>query len=297
MPLSARFSHIVFPHELARRHLVNVATLSESGTSLREPTRSLPMDERRFVTWLFAQAGLDAHAYRPETLARRLGACFRALRVTSSLEARQLLERFPAQISVALDVMLVGVTSFFRDPAVFDMLSKLVFPNLAKPRGGLYVWSAGCSDGAELYSVAMLLQASDLLTKSYLLGTDCREDAIAKAKRGVYVEAALSEVPLELRQRCFTRLDSNYQVARELRNSVRWRVANVLSANEPGLWDVVMFRNTAIYLRTNVIPALWQQLEASLRPGGILVLGKAERPIGATRLQPCGSCLYRKTRR
>lgn len=294
MPLSSRFSHIVFPHELARRHLVNVAMLGEPRSSSCETRHTWQDDEFRFVSWLFEQAHLDASEYRVEALARRLTACFRLLRVSTADEARQMLERVPGQIASALDTMLVGVTSFFRDPAIFDMLYHQAIPQLFNGQGGHYVWSAGCSDGAELYTLAMLFHERDLLRQTYLLGTDCRSEAIARAKRGIYPESALRDTPPDFCRKWFTRQGNTFEISRELRTMVRWRTSSVLSECEPGLWDLILFRNTAIYFHPKVIPSLWKRLEAALRPGGILVLGRAERPMGATRLHPIGACMYRK---
>jgi chemotaxis protein methyltransferase CheR/two-component system CheB/CheR fusion protein len=73
-------------------------------------------------------------------------------------------------------------------------------------------------------------------------------------------------------------------------------MADLLQVQEPGVWDVVLCRNTTMYMRTEAVNPLWEKLEMLLRPGGILVLGKAERPLGVNRLTPVGPCLYRRNR-
>jgi chemotaxis protein methyltransferase CheR len=190
--------------------------------------------------------------------------------------------------------MLIGVTSFFRDPRVFDELAESVLPRLMANRGAVYAWSAGCSDGAELYSLAMLLESQGWLEKSYLLGTDCRPVALELAKLARYEPAAVKHVSAEMRARFFAPAGDAWQVCPGLRRAVRWRQANLLDGLEPGLWDMIFFRNTAIYLRPEVSDRLWRQLESALRPGGVLVLGKAERPTGARRLEPIAPCIYQR---
>src|SRR5215213_5073991 len=138
-------------------------------------------EERSFVQWIFSGAGLDASLYRPESLRRRLPACLRALRVTSVREARRALQENRTLRPVALSTLLIGVTSFFRDSAVFSTLASRILPTIADKRGGLRAWSAGCSDGLELYSLAIVLAEFGLLGRSRLLGTDCRDDAVAHA--------------------------------------------------------------------------------------------------------------------
>jgi chemotaxis protein methyltransferase CheR len=293
---ASHLRHIVFPREIAARRVINVAQQLPSGI-VNEREAELPALEGQFLEWLFAAAGLCASDYRPETLMRRLPACLRMLHVSSVLGAQAVLARTPQLIPRAVDVMLVGVTSFFRDCEVFAELAGNWLPKLAEARGGITVWSVGCSDGAELYSIAMLLAERGLLSKSYLVGTDCRTAAIAHARAGRYSQQAIAGVPTELRERYFMRVGGAWEVTRELRAATRWHEANVLARHAPGTWDVILCRNTSIYVRTAVAHRLWQKLEASLRVGGLLVLGKAERPISATRLQVEAPCIFCKTRR
>lgn len=288
--------HVVFPREVAARRVINVA-LQPATNWLAHREADLPQYEGAFLLWLFAQAGLDASDYRSESLLRRLPACLRMLHVASVEEARGVLERTPALVPKAVDVMLIGVTSFFRDPSVFEQLSQQVLPQLGALRGGVNVWCAGCSDGAEVYTMAMVLAELGLLEKSYLLGTDCRVEAIDKVRGGRYSESAIASVPTDLRERYFVREGQQWQACKTLRRHVRARQANVLSHRETGLWDIVLCRNTSIYLRAPAAHKLWQQMETSLRVGGYLVLGKAERPLTATRLQGYAPCIFRKVRR
>jgi chemotaxis methyl-accepting protein methylase len=89
--------------------------------------------------------------------------------------------------------------------------------------------------------------------------------------------------------------DQSSYVARDaLRRAARWRWANVLAAPEPGPWDLVLCRNLAIYLQPDAVARLWAGLAAVVRPGGLLVSGKAERPVGQADLEPEGPCIYRR---
>jgi chemotaxis methyl-accepting protein methylase len=247
-----------------------------------------------FVNWLFRQAGLSAAHYRPETLRRRLPACLRNLRVRSTEQARQLLERSPGLVPAAVSALLVGVTTFFRDREPFERLRTLL-RELARGRPGLHVWSAGCSDGSELYSVALILAEAGLLG-GYLLGTDCRPDALRTARAGQYDTAAIRGVPQELLRRFFAFRDGRWEIDPSLRRAVRWRAGDVLTTPEPGAWDLILFRNAAMYMKAEAAYPLWVRFEHALRPGGLLVLGKAERPVGASRLTCVGPCLYRRSR-
>src|SRR5687767_31170 len=117
---------------------------------------SMEPDAGDFFRLLFAQAGMEMMPYHPRTLSRRLAACMRRLHVRTVFDARRKLYSNPELTQLLLNVVLLGVTEFRRDPAVFHSIQHLVLPDvlsIAHPR----IWSAGCSDGQELYSVAMLL--------------------------------------------------------------------------------------------------------------------------------------------
>ena len=101
----------------------------------------------------------------------------------------------------AVSSLLIGVTEFFREPAVFDFLRTQVLPVLAGGNRRLRIWSAACSSGAELYSMAILLSETGLLERSYLLGTDCRGDAIERARLGLYDATALKLVQAATRDK------------------------------------------------------------------------------------------------
>jgi chemotaxis methyl-accepting protein methylase len=216
------------------------------------------------------------------------------LRVADVGDARQLLERDRRKVQVAISALVIGVTSFFRDDHVFNDIATTVLPALPKPPNRCRIWSVGCSDGEELYSVAMLLSEAGLLASADVLGTDCRASAVAHARDGLYDATALTRIPRQWWEKYFVHEGARLRVAPQLRSAVHWRVADASQICEPGAWDVVLCRNMAMYMRANVAAALWRRFEAALRPGGFLILGKAERPIGTQRLSPLASCIYRR---
>jgi chemotaxis protein methyltransferase CheR len=322
-----RCRHVVFPAAAPRRAL-NVGRATAAGgapgassTPAMPPNADSPDraghpadDDDAFVTWLFSRAGLDARAYRRECLRRRVPACLRTLRAKSIADARRLVWCNPGLVPAAVGTMLIGVTSFFRDPAVFGPLGRDLLPALAAPGRPLRVWSAACSDGAELYSVAMLLAESNLLHRCTLLGTDCRREAVARAAAGVYDDAACRSVPPDLLGRYLESVGPDRppgsaddgpavgpparRVRLWLRDAATWRCADMLHAPEPGPWDLVLCRNLAMYLRPAAAARLWRGLARVVRPGGLLVVGRAERVSGAAaaagRFAPAGPCVYRR---
>lgn len=295
MAISSQLRHVVFPRS---RHSppLDLTPVARGGHDERVHD-VLSLEAAGFLRWLFERAGLDHRLYRPETLARRLAPCLRHLRARSFAHARQLVEEQPRLLTAAIEVMLVGVTSFFRDPDVFEWLAAEGLPALAEARGPrLYVYSAGCSDGAELYSVALQLAEAGRLKDSYLFGSDCRPEAIARARLGIYDANSLRGVSASRLLRHFVRSHGRWQLLPSIRLSVRWGVSDLSRGIEPGAWDLILFRNTAMYFRPQPLAELWPRFENALRPGGLLVLGRAERPSGTKRLFPVRPCVYRRER-
>ncbi len=249
----------------------------------------------QFADWVLSQAKLDPRVYRSRVFARRLPSCLRILNVSSPAAARARLEERSELLPVVLSTLLIGVTGFFRDAPVFEDFRAVVLPRLIahpwKPR----VWSAACSSGAELYSIAILLDEAGLLDGATLLGTDCRDDAIAEARAATYGRPVTDTLSASGATRYFTPLEGQrVRAVARLRSAVSWKAADLHVKAEPGPWDVVLWRNAAIYIEPAAAERIYRQLAGTLVPGGFLVVGKAERPPFDIGLVQAGHCLYRK---
>ncbi len=172
----------------------------------------------------------------------------------------------------------VSVSGLFRDREQFELLERELLPPLVASGRRLRVWSAGCADGAELYSVASVLDRLGALERTLLLGSDLLDENLEEARRGVYGDAA---VPDRLRAR------------------VRWERRDLVREGPPsGRWDVVFCRNVAIYLTREARDALHATLAAAVRPSGVLLVGRSEwvpRPAELG-LEQAGPHAYRRPR-
>lgn len=263
---------------------------------MREPDEELEPEMAVLFGWLCERAGVRADDYRRSVFRRRAAACLRAVRCKSYAEALALGQRDPAQADRLLDAMLVGVTSFFRDPAVFVALRRrLAEWGTESETGGpsRSVLSVGCSDGAELYTCAMLLDSLGLLDRARLLGVDCRPGAIRAARAGEYRNHALDGLDEEAVGACFERRGGRVRVREHLRAACDWSVADAFADHGPASHDVVLCRNLAIYLSPEGGARLWRHAAGLTRPGGLLVVGKAERPP-ADLFWRVGPCLYER---
>lgn len=253
----------------------------------------LENDSVFFFEKLCGAWGLSASRYRDSIFARRQAACLRSLRAASPGDGARLIGTDSEASERALGAVMIGVTEFFRDPAVFEALRPMLggLRRVAEPLRAL---SIGCSDGSELYSLAILLAEEGMLSDAWLHGVDCRPAAIRSAMAGVYTAAALDALAPALRARYF----QDHRIT--LRDHCRWSVGDAFNlppeVDAPGTRDLVLCRNLAIYLNLESAAELWGRCVAQLRPGGLLVTGKAERPPGRIRsdLERVGPCIYRR---
>lgn len=275
----ARFQHVLF------RGITSIRGERKKAASTPGPLLlpSLPQPEPSgdattlFLRRILMQAGLNPLLYRTAPLVRRLPACLRALRVETCSAAERLLAAKPALLPQALESLLIGTTELFRDPAVFAQLEERVLPKLLQRPARPRVWSAGCSEGAELYSVAILLAKLGGLKGSHLLGSDFRPAAIERAKRGVYLPGERA-LPVTASGHWQELADGRITMSHELREALRWEESDLLDARALGTWDLILCRNLAIYLEPVAAEVLWMRLAEALAPGGFLIVGKAEKP-------------------
>ena len=202
----------------------------------------------------------------------------------ASASATDLLDRLRSSDSEceSLTERLVGgETGFFRCPAAFDSLAKVVIPELqarkaAEHPHNLRVWSAGCATGEEPYSIAMsvceAVNCSAGAWKVYIVGSDIRRHALQVAERGLYPQDALRHVSRELVQTYFAKVGQHLLVKPRLRNLVTFTPMNLV-----GRFDCIFCMDVLPHFSTARRIALVQRLHLYLEPGGYLFLGDGEK--------------------
>jgi chemotaxis protein methyltransferase CheR len=215
--------------------------------------------------------------------------------VTTIADAQDRIEARPALALELMDVVLLGVSEFWRDAAVFSALRNEVFPRMLREAAHPRIWSAACSEGQELYSVAALLAGLDALERCELRGTDCRPEAIARARTGEYALSSVSRLDENARRGlCLVHAD-RVRIHPRLRAAVSWRVSDLFRQAEGGPWDLILWRNMAIYLEPSAAAEMWHRLLGQLAPGGCIVVGKADYPPPGCPLVRIGPNIYSKS--
>jgi chemotaxis protein methyltransferase CheR len=291
---NANTRHVVFAP--ARREFSTAINFAPARTTVIDPAESAQRlgEDQWFINWLMRQAGLSALSYRPLALHRRLPAVLRTLRVPTLSLAKSAIQNEPSLLAMAVDALVLGVTRFFRDSEVFAAIESRVLTELCRGGDRPRIWSVGCGSGAELYSVAILLAERQRVAGACLLGTDCRQSAIDAAAAGQYSQSVVSGMAPALLSRYFKHEAPNWTLDANLIGTCQWRRSNVLRQGGDGAWDMILCRNMAMYLTPEAAHMLWRRLALSLRSGGFLVVGRAERPGDAVRLNMLDTCIYQK---
>ncbi|HEY1143025.1 MAG TPA: protein-glutamate O-methyltransferase CheR [Sphingomicrobium sp.] len=203
-----------------------------------------------------------------------------------------------------VEALLNNETYFFRDRTPFDVLSRHALPNLAIKRASkkkLRIWSAGCSTGQEVYSLAMLFAEQAEQWRGWtidVLGTDVSQTVIDKAKAGAYTQFEVQRgLAITQTIRWFEETADGWRVVDPLRKQVRFQVHNLLE-QPPGLgsFDVVLCRNVLLYLSAEKKTLAFDRLASAMAPDGYFMLGAGETVIGQTKklaADPQARGLYR----
>ena len=221
--------------------------------------------------------------YKHGTLERRVERRMALAGVKAAAKYLDLLLRDANERDQLAKDLLINVTGFFRDAAVFDLLAKSVVPDLVRdhpPDRPLRIWVAGCSSGEETYSLAMLfreqIDASKRDVKLQIFASDVDPDAVASAREGLYPDSIEADVSPKRLAQFFAKEDRFYRISAELRSSVVFTVHDVLADPPFARLDFVSCRNLLIYLLPEAQAKVISIIHFALREGGLLLVGEAE---------------------
>jgi two-component system CheB/CheR fusion protein len=234
---------------------------------------------------LRTQTGNDFSLYKRSTVLRRIERRMGLHQLDKLQSYVRYLRENPKEVELLFKELLIGVTSFFRDPEAWDHLKSKVFPALLANRpesGTLRAWVPGCSTGEEAYSLAIALREAVEERKQVpgvniqIFATDLDADAIERARLGIYPANIAADVAPERLRRFFVQDERGFRVSKEIRELVVFAPQNLTMDPPFTRLDVLSCRNLLIYLSAEVQRKLLPLFHYALNPGGVLFLGSAE---------------------
>lgn len=236
-------------------------------------------DWNMFYSRMLGRTGIDLHQYKAPQMQRRILNMAQFQKCASLDEFWAWASATPGHVQQFLDKLAINVSELFRNPEKWHQLEGQVLPELLGRSRTLKVWSAGCSYGAEAYTLAMVL-AEKFGHGHKIVGTDIDEAALSQARAGEFSLSDTRFVP-KTYQKYLVREGDSFKADKSLKGSLDFRRHNLLGDKFEQGFDLIMCRNVVIYFTDSAKDELYRKFYASLKPGGIMFVGSTERVSGA----------------
>ncbi|MFH7024479.1 MAG: chemotaxis protein CheB [Heteroscytonema crispum UTEX LB 1556] len=232
---------------------------------------------------LRAATKVDFTHYKHTTLKRRILRRMVLYQIERFEDYVTYLQNHPAEVQALYEDVLINVTSFFRDFQAFDALKTQVFPIISKDKSSripIRIWVAGCSTGEEAYSIAIclleFLETQPIKPPIQIYATDISENAIEKARLGIYKHSQMADISPERLRRFFVPLNDGYQISKSVRELCVFAKQN-LAADPPfSKLDLISCRNVMIYFGVTLQKKILPIFHYGLKATGFLMLGTSE---------------------
>ncbi|GBC93927.1 Chemotaxis protein methyltransferase [bacterium HR15] len=244
-------------------------------------TPELLNDFERFKQRLRERTGLDLSQYKFEQTYRRIWTMVERAGFRCFTDYLNHLLKEEQRLRAFIDRLAINVSELFRNPEQFELLAREILPERLRCSYSLKIWSAGCSYGAEAYSLAILLHELAPNRPHQIWGTDIDREMLARAKQGVFQESDMRSVPAPYRERYFRPFTEHgrtlYEADPILQRYLRFEPHNLLADPYPQGFDLIACRNVVIYFSEDAKEQVFRKFFHALNPGGYLFLGNTER--------------------
>jgi two-component system CheB/CheR fusion protein len=286
--VEAGVADYVLPPARIAQELVRI----QSRPSDREPHDDAFDGKDRLLKEIFrllkGHTKVDFIDYKIGTIRRRILRRMNINHVIDVGDYVKILHRSPKEIDALYRDVLINVTSFFRNPEVFESLREVVYPKILHDRSSadpVRVWVPGCSTGEETYSHAIslveILSEMRVEIPVQIFGTDLSEGAIQRARNGIYRDSIAREVSEVRLRRFFHKVDGGYQISKSIRDMCVFACQNVFSDPPFSRMDLISCRNVLIYLSPVLQKKVIPIFHYALKTGAFLLVGNSEGLLGA----------------
>lgn len=249
------------------------------------PDTNYTSNLEKIIILLLTQTGHDFSLYKKNTLFRRIERRMVIHQIEKINNYVRFLQENPIETEILFKELLIGVTNFFREPAVWEKLKTELFPELFNkfPNGYVFrAWVAGCSTGEEAYSLAIIFKEAYEKTKYekhfslQIFASDLETDAVELARKGEYQASITDHVSSDRINQFFTVNGTGFKINSSIRKMVVFANQNVIKDPPFTKLDFLTCRNMLIYMESELQKKLMSLFHYCLNPGGIMILGSAE---------------------
>jgi len=236
-------------------------------------------DYEKFKGQILKKTGIDLSCYKERQMKRRIESMIKRNGKSTFDEYFDLINTDLDKFNEFINYLTINVSEFFRNPSQWENLKATVIPKLMEGKTNLKIWSAACSTGEEPYTIAMVMSNFLPLNKIKIQAYDIDEEAINKAKMGVYSKKSIANVPEEFKKKYFSPVGQSFKISDDIKRCVEFKKFNLLKDPYPSGYDLIVCRNVMIYFTEEAKDEMYHNFNKALRPGGVLFVGSTEQII------------------
>ncbi|MGD8400722.1 MAG: protein-glutamate O-methyltransferase CheR [Bacillota bacterium] len=230
-----------------------------------------------FKKQVSALCGIDLSYYKSQQMDRRINSFMGLWNVANYDEYFDLLKRDPKTLNEFINKLTINVSEFYRNPERFEELQHQIIPELLLRKSQVRIWSAGCSDGSEPYSIAIIIRELQAEQRVRIIASDIDRRILQKAQEGIYNFNEVKSLPVALISKYFRKTsDHKFQLTDSIKKMVDFRIQNLLTDSFETNLDLIVCRNVVIYFTEDAKNKLYYRFIAALRPGGYILVGGTE---------------------
>jgi len=242
-------------------------------------------DWELFKQKLNRKTGIDLQLYKEQQMRRRINNLVVKTPHKKYTTYFDEIVRDKQKFADFIEYLTINVSEFFRNPDKFSLVESDIIPYLLKRSDSLNIWSAGCSIGAEPYSLAIILKELTPSKKHRILASDLDIEIIGKAKRAVYTADEIRAMRSDRKVKYFTKTpDGKFALKPEIKNAVTFKRHNLLKDPFETNFDLILCRNVVIYFTEEAKFELYKNFFKALKPGGILFVGGTESILNSRQI-------------
>ena len=222
---------------------------------------------------------INLSGYKLKRVKRRTDSLMRRHDVSDYRECLHLLKNDPEFKAAYLSHFTINTSEFFRNPDNFTYLEEEILPKLLDNNRKINIWSAPCSNGSEPHTISIILNEMGVKSSRYnILASDLDAKVIEIAKKGIYGNSSLKNVPDKIMNKYFKKLPGKdkYQLKHKIINDIKYEKKDLINDNFSKNWDLILSRNFFIYLTKEIKDELTKKFVSVLKPNGYFFLGNTE---------------------
>lgn len=236
----------------------------------------MELDYKYFYDWVHKSYGLTLDAYKDAQMQRRIASVMRKSGAKNFKEYSEMIRHHDNIRNDFFDQVTINVTEFFRNRDKFEEFDQALSEKIIPKFRNIKIWSAACSNGAEPYTVGMMLHSKGLERSSKIIATDIDLNILDRAKQGMYKDRDLKNLDVNYLNKYFSIDGTDYVIKDDIKKLVNFKRHDLINDSYDKDLHAIICRNVTIYFKNEVRNEIYHKFSDALVPGGIFFIGATE---------------------